>query len=67
MSDIFGHLDISRKGATVLFAVAAVAMMLAVPFLSVIDSDAEAIKKDEAGYSIKMDNPTDDELEQFHT
>ena len=65
MSGIIGHMDSSHKRITVLFAIAAVTMMLAVPFVTVIDSDAEDIKKDSAGYAIKMKDPTDEELEQF--
>ena len=62
--------DNSRTGAfsrgpkTVLAAVFIIAMMLAVPVMVAPQSDA-AITEGEAGYSVKMVNPTDSELTKF--
>ena len=51
----------SRKIMTIMAAVFAVAMMLAVPFVVAIDSDAD-FTKDDAGYSIELKDPTDEQL-----
>lgn len=45
-------------------AVFAVAVMLAVPFLTVVESDAD-FTKEEAGYRYELDNPTAEELTAF--
>lgn len=52
---------ISRKIPTIAAAVFAVALMIAVPVLSAVDTDAD-FTKDEAGYSIKLDNPSDEQM-----
>ena len=55
-----------RSITAVTFAIFAVAMMLAAPVLTSIDSDAD-FKGDKAGYSITMINPTDEEIEKYDT
>ena len=52
---------ISRKILTIAAAVFAAALMIAVPVLSAVDTDAD-FTKDEAGYSIKLDNPSDEQM-----
>jgi len=54
----------SRKSWTVLAAALIVAMMLAVPAMASFDSDAE-LNETEAGFSIKMVNPTESEISDF--
>ena len=51
----------SRKIMTVMAAVVAVAMMLAVPIFVAVDSDA-AFTNDNAGYNIELKDPTDAQL-----
>ncbi len=48
----------------IFIAVAAALMMLAVPIVTSVDSDA-SLKEDKAGYSIKMVNPTDAEIATY--
>ena len=55
---------ISRGTKTVLAVALIAAMVLAVPVMVSFDSDAE-ITDGEAGYSIKMVNPTDDEIATY--
>ena len=54
----------SRRFMTVLAAAFIIAMMLAVPIMVSYDSDA-AINEGEAGYSIDMVNPTDEEIDKY--
>ena len=54
----------SRRIMTIVAAVFAVAVMMAVPFLTVVESDAD-FTKEEAGYRYELDNPTAEELTAF--
>ena len=54
----------SRRIMSLIAAVFAVAVMLAVPFLTVVESDAD-FTKEEAGYRYELDNPTAEELTAF--
>lgn len=54
----------ARAMAIVAFAVAAVALMLAAPILSSVDTDA-ALTEDKAGASLVLVNPTDAELQTY--
>lgn len=56
----------SRKIMTVMAAVVAVAMMLAVPIFVAVDSDA-AFTNDNAGYNITFTNPTEAQLAEIGT
>ena len=51
----------SRKILTIVAAVLAVALMLAVPMITAVDSDA-AFTPDDAGFLVKSENPTDAEI-----
>lgn len=54
----------SRSLVIIAFAVSAVAMMLASPALTILDTDA-SLKDDKAGYCIKMDNPSESDIENY--
>lgn len=54
----------SRSFRMIAVAAIAVAMMLAVPLFTAFDSEAKFSDR-EAGYSMAMDNPTDDDLTKF--
>ena len=54
----------ARKICTVMAAVFAVALMLAVPVFTAVDTDA-GFKEDEVGLLTSMDNPYDSELSKY--
>ena len=53
----------ARKILTVMAAVFAVALMIVVPVFAAVDIDAD-FKEDKVGYSVKLDEPTDIQLEK---
>ena len=56
----------SRRIMIVMAVVFAVALMVAVPVFTVVDTDAE-VSDDSAGYSISMTNPNDDDFASYVT
>ena len=56
---------LSRKIMTIAAAVFAVALMIAVPVLGAVDTDAAEIKEDKAGFKIVATDPTDEDLAAY--
>lgn len=53
-----------RSLIIIAFAISAVAIMLAAPALTILDTDA-SLKDGRAGYCIKMDNPSESDIENY--